>query len=144
MTPFLQISLGSALLLFCVLVHILCILGVLALFRRWRAEGGNRIFRSDFLTVVFLILTVLGSHTVQVYLWAFALWLSGALTLFSEAVYFALASYTTLGYGDVLLPHDWRIFGAMSAVLGMLVFGMSTAFLVGFFQQMISESRGRR
>ena len=57
-----------------------------------------------------------------------------------EALYFALASFTTLGYGDVLLGEHTRIFGAFSAVTGMLTFGVSTAFLVGLIGRALPKN----
>jgi len=57
--------------------------------------------------------------------------LSGALPDWNTAVYFSLVTYTTLGYGDVVLGPGLRIFAAFSAVTGLLGFGISTAFLVG-------------
>ena len=49
----------------------------------------------------------------------------------NTAVYFSIATYTTLGYGDVVLDEGHRIFAAFGAMTGMLAFGISTAFLVG-------------
>ena len=47
----------------------------------------------------------------SVLLWAVSLfWLDIFATL-EEAVYFALVAFTTLGFGDILLPQDWRIIG---------------------------------
>ena len=84
-----------------------------------------------------LVLTVFGafvlSHTVHVYLWALVVWLVGALSGYEEPIYFALVTYTTLGYGDVTLVPAFRILGAMASVTGILMFGLTTAFLVGVF-----------
>lgn len=68
--------------------------------------------------------------TVGVWLWAEALHLLGALPTLEACLYFALVSFSTLGYGDVVLPVEWRIFGAMAAVNGLLNFGLLTALLV--------------
>ena len=69
-------------------------------------------------------------HTIQVWLWAVAFVWGGALPTLSDAVYFSIVTYTTLGYGDITIGPESRIFGAMSAVTGLLNFGLSTAFLV--------------
>lgn len=68
--------------------------------------------------------------TAGVWLWAFCFYFLGVFITLEASVYFALVSYTTLGYGDVLLTHDWRILGGMAAANGLLNFGLLTAMLV--------------
>jgi Ion channel len=65
----------------------------------------------------------------------------GAVANVPDAVYFALATYTTVGYGDVVLASEHRVFGAMAAVTGMLVFGLSTAFLVAILTRHFPSAR---
>jgi len=45
------------------------------------------------------------------------------------AIYYSATSYSTLGYGDVILSDHWRILGAAEAVTGVLMFGWSTGAL---------------
>jgi hypothetical protein len=52
----------------------------------------------------------------------------------TEGVYFAGASITTLGYGDILLTNPWRHLGTLVAITGALMFGCSTAFLFVILQ----------
>lgn len=84
---------------------------------------------------------VLVGHTAQVWIWAGSFVLIGALKRVDEAAYFALVSTTTLGYGDITLDAKHRIFGAMSAVSGLLTFGLSTAFLVSLIQGVMFAGR---
>ncbi len=126
-----QIFWGSLLLGACSTVH-------LALVIRWvRYLNGSAEKLARF-SPIWRITAVIGgtfaiivlSHTVQVWIWAASfIWL-GALTELTEAIYFSLVTYTTLGYGDVTLTSDFKIFGAMASVTGLLNFGVSTAILV--------------
>lgn len=68
--------------------------------------------------------------TLGVWLWAFCFLGLGIFITLEAAVYFALVAYTTLGYGDILLSHEWRILGGMAAANGLLNIGLLTAFLV--------------
>lgn len=95
--------------------------------------------KSDFRRIIYVLMALLASHTVQVYMWAITFWLGGILESLEASIYFALVSYTTLGYGDITLGPAFRIYGAMSSVVGVFTIGMSTAFLVSFFQGLMSN-----
>ncbi|MEM9168947.1 MAG: ion channel [Pseudomonadota bacterium] len=73
---------------------------------------------------------VMSAHLLEVGVWALVFIFLGIFDNFSVAVYFALVAYTTLGFGDIILPEDWRILSGMAAANGFLVFGWSTAFQV--------------
>jgi voltage-gated potassium channel len=45
------------------------------------------------------------------------------------AWYFSACSYSTVGYGDVVLPQAWRSLGPIESVTGVLMCGLSTALL---------------
>ena len=80
-----------------------------------------------------LALTLLGTlamMTVAVWGWAIAFRLIGLFETFEGSVYFALVAFTTLGFGDVLLPQEWRLLGGLAAANGLLLFGLLTAILV--------------
>jgi hypothetical protein len=49
---------------------------------------------------------------------------------FRESFYFALVSYTTVGYGEVLPPAEWRLLGAMAAANGFINLGLLTTLLI--------------
>jgi hypothetical protein len=89
-------------------------------------------------------LWVLGVVTAGVWLWALAYRAIGAFVTLEEAVYFSLVSYTTLGFGDVLMPHGWRILAGMEAANGFLNFGLFTALLLDGLRQLRSGQRAYR
>lgn len=68
-------------------------------------------------------------HFAQVGLWAECLVLLGALKTYNDAFYFSLVTFATLGYGDIVLTPDYRIFGALGATCGSLMLGWSTALI---------------
>ena len=69
-------------------------------------------------------------HAAEIWLYAGVYALSGALRNFEEALYFSTSTYTTIGYGDVVLPKGWRVFGAIEGANGIILLGWSTAFFV--------------
>ena len=69
---------------------------------------------------------IISLHLAQICAWAgfYTLW--GGLENFESALYFSVSSYTTIGYGDVVLPPKWRLLGGIEGVTGVLMFGWST------------------
>jgi len=135
-----QIVLGSALLILCSLIHVAMLVWSIALLTKIgdRFEGlATKRYWSLMIGSAFSVIVV--SHTIQVWIWALSFVAIGAITDFGEAIYFALVTYTTLGYGDVTLGAGSRIFGAMASVTGLLTFGLSTAFLAGLLARLLAR-----
>jgi hypothetical protein len=79
--------------------------------------------------ILVVVLGLVGIHTIEIWSYAVAFLSIGALPDFESALYFSTTSFTTLGYGDVVLDRHWRLFGAIEGANGLLLFGWSTAFL---------------
>ena len=47
-----------------------------------------------------------------------------------KAIYFSMVTYTTLGYGDVLLDENWRVLASYQAANGIIMFGWTTAIVM--------------
>lgn len=132
----LQISIGSVMMLITVFLSGLSVMSFAAFFSRtshWLVRPPH----SPKLIVVIMAVSLwaLAVTTADVWVWALTLRSLDAFTSMEEAVYFSLVSYTTLGYGDVLLPHEWRILGGMAAANGTLNIGLMTAFMVEALRQ---------
>ena len=79
--------------------------------------------------LTFALITIIGVLTAQVWIWASVYVRYDVLTDWNAAVYFSLVTFTSLGYGDIVVGPEFRIFAAFGAVTGLLSFGISTAFL---------------
>ena len=62
-------------------------------------------------------------------LWAITLVMLGVFSEIEPALYFSMISFTTLGFGDVILPDKWRLLSGFIATDGFILFGLNTAFL---------------
>jgi len=69
-------------------------------------------------------------HTVEIWAYAFLYVHLAALPNFDDALYFSTTTYTTVGYGDVVLAPAWRLIGAIESANGIILLGWSTAFFV--------------
>jgi hypothetical protein len=58
-----------------------------------------------------------------------------ALPSFEEAFYFSMVTFTTLGYGDVLLGENWRLLASFQAANGIIMFGWTTAIVIYVVQR---------
>jgi hypothetical protein len=75
-------------------------------------------------------------HTVEIWAYAVLYLLLGAVNDFEVALYFSTMTYSSIGYGDVVLGEQWRILGAIEGATGLLMIGWSTAFLVSLLSQL--------
>ena len=81
---------------------------------------------------VALILAAL--HGLEGVLWALAYWWLGALDSFTTASVYALSTMTTFEIPGLTLPTRFQMISALEAVNGVLLFGISTAFLFAVIQ----------
>lgn len=96
--------------------------------------------RRNFLTIFCLVMgaTVLLAtilHGLEATIWALAYRLLGAIADDRAAVLYSLEAITTYGHNDLYLAPHWRLMGALEALNGMLLFGLTTAFLYGLIQR---------
>lgn len=101
------------------------------------------IFRGQWLMLrlVFLVLTF---HFCEAVMWGVGIHMLRIFPDFETAIYFAASTYTTVGYGDIVLPEPWRLLGPLEAMLGMLMFGWSTGVLVAIVMRIYEHGRRGR
>jgi hypothetical protein len=91
-----------------------------------------------------LLVTVL--HGVEGAVWAMAYVGLGALPDFRTAMLCSLGAITSYGHAAILLEPHWQMMGALEALNGMILFGLTTAFLFAIIRTVWpfgSRSRGR-
>ena len=94
---------------------------------------------------VALILAAL--HGLEGVLWASAYWWLGAIDSFTDASVYSLATMTTFDVPGLTVPSRWAMISVLEAVNGVLLFGISTAFLFAVMQvhwQLLSHRHERR
>lgn len=82
------------------------------------------------------VLVLMAGHMLQVAMWALLYHFEwGEFRSFGNALYFSLASFTTVGAAELSLSPAHRMVGALESAVGMLMFGWSTALLVRVVQR---------
>ena len=95
------------------------------------------------INVVGLFLAAL--HVFEAGVWALAYWWLGAIGSPADAILYSIDSMSTRGGSGLTLERRWQLMGALEAADGMLLFGISTAFIFAFIQSywFIVYPRGR-
>ena len=128
---FANLGLGTAVISVTVLIHTV---GLIALTRSMAIiHRGFRLHSHDLGKTISMVTTVLGLffvHTVEIWVWALVYASLATFAHFEDALYFSTATFSTVGYGDMVLPAHWRLLGALEGVNGFLLIGWSTAYLV--------------
>jgi hypothetical protein len=94
--------------------------------------------RSEFVLALLMIVTVLlltVLHAVEASAWAGAYVALGARSDFASAMLYSLSAMTSYGHADVFLAKPWQLMGAIEALNGMMLFGLSTAFLFAVLRE---------
>jgi voltage-gated potassium channel len=79
-------------------------------------------------------------HILQILLWAsFYRW--RCLPTWESCFYFSASSYSTVGYGDIVLPRVWRVLGPVESVTGVLMCGMSVSGLFAIASHLVAAER---
>lgn len=85
----------------------------------------HRILRIDLVVLLTIVATLVESA-----LWALSYWGYGVFEKFETALYFSMVTFATLGYGDIVLDEQYRLWSGIEAANGVLMFGWSTAIIV--------------
>jgi len=127
----LQIALGALLILATILVGSMVWLGLeLTLMRLhgWLMRPPHLL--KLVIALMAALVATLAMITVSVWIWALTYYWLDIFGTMEAALYFTMISFTTLGFGDVILPMEWRLLGGMTAANGFLNFGLVAALLV--------------
>ncbi len=75
-------------------------------------------------------------HLSEITVWALFYLAKGVIPDLQSSLYFSAVTYTTTGYGDIVLPEAWRLVGGVEALTGILMCGWSTGFFFAIVSRM--------
>ena len=99
-----------------------------------RSSEHKKIAKISYVAVFLLCL-----HIIQIVIWASVycyLIDIPEITSFLDAFYFSTITYTTVGYGDIVISGEGRLLSGIESINGILMFGWSTALLFAAVQRM--------
>jgi Ion channel len=121
-----QLLIGALLICLTVAIHAVALDRLINAIASWRNSA--RLIFKKYWKIPVLITAVLGifcAHIIQIWIWA----------LF----YFSTITFTTVGFGDVVLGHEWRLISSFEAANGFLLFGWSAAFIFEIMSKLYEE-----
>lgn len=86
--------------------------------------------------ILVIVLALFAIHTIQIWMYAVLYYLLGEFQTFETALYFSTSSFTTVGYGEIVLDERWRLVGAIESANGFILIGWSTAFLISVISKL--------
>jgi hypothetical protein len=124
----------------CVTIHA----AGLAFALRWlRDSAGPHPVLSNLRLFIRIAAWIVVLHLLEILTWAALYVGNGALPDMATAVYFSSVTYTTTGYGDVVLPPGWRLDGGVEALTGILMCGWSAGFFVAVVNRLSHQPAAR-
>jgi len=103
-------------------------------------SGVRRIYPLMIALTCWLILI----HLVAICVWGLFYFWHGCLPDAESSFYFSGVTYTTVGYGELVLSRPWRMFAPLEALTGTLMFGLSTGLIFAVVLRWIINWRQSR
>ena len=91
----------------------------------------------SYLSISVLFIVVV--HIIEAWGWAAIYYIVGEFTEFQSSLYFSIVTATTLGYGDITLSDRWQLLATFEAMNGLILFGVTTAFLLEILRSFFDE-----
>ena len=130
---------GLPLIVLTVLIHVLGLVVIKHTADRGSGRGNHRIHPAATFVLVmgYTTLLVAALHGMEAAIWAIAYLLIGALPDYTHAMLYSLNAITSYGHINLSLEEHWRLMGALEALNGWLLFGLTTAFLFATIQKVL-------
>ena len=119
----------------CVVIHAMGMTTLLRALKAAVARAAARFWASTWLLVRLAGYIIL-MHLIEIAVWAFFYAWEHGMPDLPSALYFIAVTYTTTGYGDLVLPKEWRLVGGVEALTGILMCGWSAAFFIAVVGRM--------
>lgn len=129
-----QILIGSLVICGTVFIQALCITALTKLLDLMSAKmSAERNFFKNTWILTFIVLWLVIGLVITSWLWSTVYYFLGIFETLEAALYFSIVTFATLGYGDIVLNDSWRILSSITALNGLILVGLNTAYLAQSF-----------
>ena len=116
----------------CVTIHAIGLTAAFSWMKRRSVTIEGRFWSATWTLICIVSWTIL-MHLLQIAVWALFYALKHGMPDLTSALYFSAVTYTTTGYGDLVLPVKWRLVGGVEALTGIMMCGLSTGLFFAVF-----------
>ena len=142
-----DIALGVGMVVLTTIVHAMFMVTskkALGWFYSASVPGADRTHLTQAALISFLVVWMFLGIIVEAWLWALVYLFHPLIVEIPDmetAMYFSMVTFTSVGYGDVVLTGNWRLLASMEGANGVIIFGWTTA-LIFYFIQRSYENKG--
>ena len=135
-----NLLIGFGMLLLCLLIEATFVTFCLRGYARFKVKRHGDITRFEHVAMLsaVMLLMLLG-NLVQIALWGGLFMVLGEFGDFATALYHSGVNYAGLGYGDIVMSEHRRLLGPLETANGILMFGLSTAFMTAAVFEVIKQ-----
>ena len=101
----------------------------------------KRVLQTKVQKVSGIVLLMFLASLLEVLVWAVTFLALNAIEGFERALYFSMVTFTTLGYGEIVLDEEWRLLASFAAANGIIMFGWTTAIVLAVVQRVYFPER---
>ena len=135
-----NLFLGFSVMVLCLLLQIILLIYAISYYFKHRIQAQNNSIINDLLVISGVMLILLIGNLGQIAIWAVLFVLVDEFQLFANAFYHSAVNFGSLGYGDIVMSKEHRLLGALEAINGVLMIGVSTAALMTPFKDAIQTA----
>jgi Ion channel len=136
-----KLAIAWCLMAFCVTIHAVGLTAALTWIKGRSDAIASHFWRATGMLICVAAWTVL-IHLIEIAVWALFYASKHGMPDLQSALYFSAVTYTTTGYGDLVLPKEWRLVGGVEALTGILMCGLSTGLFFAVFAKVFGLTRG--
>ncbi|WFU04315.1 potassium channel family protein (plasmid) [Rhizobium sp. CB3171] len=138
-----RLLLAGALIAATVVIQAVFMSAGLGVFRRMEVSRRDFLLRRPTIVTVVWVVYLIVPIILDVFIWASFYYMSSALPNLEDAVYFSTVTFTTVGYGDIVLGKEWRQIATFEAINGWIIFGWATALMMAVIQRLYFRPDGQ-
>ena len=125
-----NLLIGAIVILATFLIHAAGLVALTDFLSRAHRRLGPYKRMAEILAMLLMVLGLFGIIMIEVAVWAMVFDWLGVVGDFSTALYFSTSNFATIGFGDIVPEHQWRLLAAIEGIGGFLLIGWSSAYLV--------------
>ncbi len=129
-----NLFLGFSVMVVCLILQLVLLIYAIGYYFKHRFQAHPTSLLPDLGVIVGVMLLLLIGNLGQIGVWAFLFMLLDEFNHFSNAFYHSAVNFSSLGYGDIVMSEKHRLLGALEAINGVLMIGVSTAALMTPFK----------